>query len=58
MVASNTQEKITSLAGLYRDELTTSILPFWLQHSPDRQHGGYYTCLTRDGKVFDNDQFI
>lgn len=58
MVASNTQEKIENLAGLYRDELTNSILPFWLQHSPDRAHGGYYTCLGRDGKVFDTDKFI
>jgi N-acylglucosamine 2-epimerase len=58
MVASNTQEKIENLAGLYRDELTNSILPFWLQHSPDRAHGGYYTCLGRNGEVFDTDKFI
>lgn len=58
MVATNTQEKIEQLAGLYHRELTESILPFWLKNSPDRRYGGYYTCLTRDGKVFDTDKFI
>jgi N-acylglucosamine 2-epimerase len=58
MVATNTQEKIEQLAGLYRNELTDSILPFWMKNSPDRRFGGYYTCLTREGKVFDTDKFI
>jgi N-acylglucosamine 2-epimerase len=58
MVAANTQEKIESLAGLYRDELTSAILPFWLINSPDNKYGGYFTCLNRDGSVFDTDKFI
>ena len=58
MVAANTQEKIESLAGLYRDELTSAILPFWLKNSPDNRYGGYFTCLNRDGSVFDTDKFI
>jgi N-acylglucosamine 2-epimerase len=58
MVATNTQGKIEQLAGMYRDELIGSILPFWLKNSPDHRFGGYYTCLTREGKVFDTDKFI
>lgn len=58
MVAANNQEKIECLAGLYRDELTSAILPFWLKNSRDHRYGGYYTCLNRDGSVFDTDKFI
>ena len=58
MVAANNQEKIERLAGLYRDELTSAILPFWLKNSPDHRYGGYYTCLNRDGSVFDTDKFV
>ncbi|GAA0536109.1 AGE family epimerase/isomerase [Chitinophaga japonensis] len=47
-----------SYAALYRDELLERVLPFWLKHSKDEQHGGYYTCLLRDGRVFDTDKFM
>jgi N-acylglucosamine 2-epimerase len=46
------------LAGQYKAELLDSVIPFWLEKSPDREYGGYYTCLTRDGKVFDTDKFL
>ena len=46
------------LAELYKNELLQDILPFWVEKSPDRQHGGYYTCLDRKGEVFDTDKFI
>ena len=36
-------------AERYRDDLTTNIMPFWLEHGWDREHGGVYTCLNRDG---------
>ena len=42
----------------YRDELLDSVMPFWLEHSQDRECGGYYTCLDRDGSVYDTDKFI
>lgn len=45
-------------ADLYRNELLESVLPFWLNHSKDEQNGGYFTCLTRDGKVYDTDKFM
>jgi len=47
-----------SLAKLYRDELFSNVLPFWMEKSPDRQSGGYFTCLDRTGKVFDTDKFV
>ena len=52
------QQDFTKLSKLYKDELLNNVLPFWLNNSIDKKHGGYFTCLTRDGKVFDTDKFI
>ncbi|GHT15740.1 N-acylglucosamine 2-epimerase [Bacteroidia bacterium] len=46
------------LENLYKTELLDNVLPFWLQHSLDTECGGYFTCLGRDGAVFDTDKFI
>ena len=29
----------------YRRELLDNVLPFWVNHSLDRECGGYFTCL-------------
>ena len=46
------------LSNLYKSELMNNVLPFWLQHSQDKDCGGYFTCLDRQGNVFDTDKFI
>lgn len=46
------------LAKLYKDELLNNVMPFWLEKSQDQEFGGYFTCLDREGKVFDTDKFI
>lgn len=46
------------LANQYKDELLDNVLPFWLKNSQDHEYGGYFTCLDREGKVFDTDKFI
>lgn len=46
------------LSEQYKDELLNNVLPFWLNHSVDTECGGYFTCLDRDGSVFDTDKFI
>ncbi len=33
-------------------------MPFWVRHSPDREYGGYFTCLDRGGRIFDTDKFV
>ncbi len=43
---------------LYKNELLKEVIPFWESNSPDAEHGGYFTCLTETGKVFDTDKFI
>lgn len=46
------------LAAQYKNELLDRVLPFWLEKSQDKAFGGYFTCLERDGSVFDTDKFI
>jgi N-acylglucosamine 2-epimerase len=45
-------------ASLYKDELLNNIIPFWLQKSQDKEHGGYFTCLDQCGIVYDTDKFV
>jgi N-acylglucosamine 2-epimerase len=47
-----------NLATLYRDTLLNNVIPFWQQHSVDWEQGGYFTCLDRQGNVYDTDKFI
>jgi N-acylglucosamine 2-epimerase len=42
----------------YKNELLYNVVPFWENHSKDEEFGGYFTCLDREGKVFDTDKFI
>lgn len=46
------------LEELYKVELLDNVLPFWLKNSQDKEYGGYFSCLDRDGSVFDTDKFI
>ena len=39
------------LAEQYRSELFDSVLPFWLKNSQDKEYGGYFSCLDRDGSA-------
>ena len=45
-------------AARYRHELVERVVPFWMQHSLDRQAGGYFTCLDRDGSVYDTRKYL
>ena len=46
------------LAQQYSRALLDDVIPFWMRHSADREHGGYFTCLARDGSVYDTDKFL
>ena len=46
------------LAKLYRGVLLEDVIPFWLKHGRDREHGGIITCLDRDGSVIDTDKSV
>lgn len=49
---------LKKLEELYKVELLDNVLPFWLKNSQDKEYGGYFSCLDRDGSVFDTDKFI
>jgi len=34
------------------------VIPFWENYSIDKEYGGYFTCLDREGKIFDTDKFM
>lgn len=46
------------IASRYENELRENCLPFWLERSQDKEYGGYFSCLNRDGSVYDTDKFI
>ena len=50
--------KFRNVSLQYKDELLNNIIPFWLLHSQDNKFGGYFTCLNRQGNVFDTDKFV
>ena len=52
------KQAFAAMAARYRSELYGSVLPFWLDNSQDTEYGGYFTCLERDGSVFDTDKFV
>ena len=47
------RRSIARIRTRYETELFDHVLPFWEQHSVDREHGGYYNCLDRDGSRYD-----
>jgi N-acylglucosamine 2-epimerase len=50
--------RYATLAAQYRKALLDDVIPFWERHSIDRKCGGYFTCLNRDGSVYDTDKFM
>lgn len=50
-------EKPKLLAKKYKKALLTDVIPFWEKYSIDEEYGGYFSCLDRDGTVYDTDKF-
>ncbi|XP_047703382.1 N-acylglucosamine 2-epimerase isoform X3 [Prionailurus viverrinus] len=34
------------------------VVAFWVEHSHDQEHGGFFTCLGRDGQVYDDLKYV
>ncbi|MDE6347617.1 MAG: AGE family epimerase/isomerase [Bacteroides sp.] len=45
-------------ADSYRQDMVENIMPFWLKHGLDGQHGGVYTCVDRDGSLMDTTKSV
>jgi N-acylglucosamine 2-epimerase len=52
------RSELADYASLYRRTLLDDVLPFWMNHAVDRVHGGFLTCLNRDGSIIDTDKGI
>lgn len=46
------------LAEQYKRNLLENVIPFWENHSIDEEYGGYFSCLDRDGSLYDTDKFV
>jgi len=46
------------LLQTYRTELFHNVVPFWVRHSVDREYGGFFTCLDRDGSLWSSDKYM
>ncbi len=51
-------KSFSDLQQIYGDNLRDSIIPFWLKNSPDWDKGGTFTCLDRDGSLYDSKKYI
>ena len=54
----NPTEYLQKWSATYKADLTGNIMPFWLEHGWDRNHGGVYTCLNRDGSLMDSTKSV
>lgn len=52
------RQYISDWATRYKNDLLTNIMPFWMKNGLDRQHGGVYTCLNRDGSLMDTTKSV
>lgn len=50
--------QLAELGRGYEHDLLEDVLPFWLRHGPDREHGGLITGLAADGAIIDTDKAI
>lgn len=58
MTTPLTHAQAGAFAQAYRSSLLDDVLPFWLGHAIDAEHGGIMTCLDREGRVIDTDKGV
>lgn len=54
----NVKEYIKSWAESYKKDLTENIMPFWMKYGLDRENGGVYTCVNRNGSLMDTTKSV
>ena len=50
-------DELARLCAVWRKDLLTSVIPFWEKHSVDKEGGGFFTCLDRDGSLYDDRKY-
>jgi len=51
-------ERAAELREHYRAALFDDVVPWWMSHSLDRECGGYYSLLERDGRPWATDKYM
>ena len=46
------------LLRFYREHLTRHVMPFWVERSIDREHGGITNIITDDGRVTSTEKYL
>ena len=49
---------IARIIERYENELVNSVIPFWQNNCVDKEFGGYFTMLDRDGNVYDTMKYM
>lgn len=49
-------ERCARLRDKYQTALLADVVPFWQRHGVDRECGGFFTCLDRDGSLYGTDK--
>src|SRR5512137_2934095 len=56
--SENPTFSLAQIAEFYRDTLLNDVIPFWMRHGVDREHGGFLTAVDRDGSILDTDKSV
>jgi len=51
-------QRAAELREHYRAALFDDVVPWWMRHSLDREYGGYYSLLQRDGRTWGTDKYM
>ena len=52
------EDSLPDLRARLLTHMGQSLLPFWLEHCVDREHGGYLTNLDRDGSMLSGEKML
>ncbi|HEY63650.1 MAG TPA: hypothetical protein G4O02_03665 [Caldilineae bacterium] len=50
--------RFVDLLAIYRSELLERVVPFWIKHAIDWQHGGILTCISDEGQALSEDKYM
>lgn len=57
-MAAVEENRLLQLRSVWQKDLFENVVPFWLEHGLDEEHGGYFTCLDEDGSCYDDTKFM
>ena len=58
MLSAENKKYLQEWSAKYKNDLVDNILPFWLKYGLDPIHGGFYTCVDRDGTLMDTTKSV